>query len=41
VVSIRKQKDQINEAREGQECGIIFEPQKDFQVRDKLTAIKA
>lgn len=41
VVSIRKQKDQITEAREGQECGIIFEPQKDFLVRDKLTAIKA
>lgn len=41
VVSIRKLKDQIPEAKEGQECGIIFEPQKDFQVRDILTAIKA
>lgn len=40
VTSIRKLKDQLTEAREGQECGIIFEPQREFQVRDTLTAIK-
>ncbi len=40
VTSIRKLKDQLPEAKEGQECGIIFEPQKDFLVRDTLTAIK-
>lgn len=40
VTSIRKMKDQLTEAREGQECGIIFEPQKEFQVKDLLTAIK-
>ncbi len=40
VTSIRKQKDQITEAKEGQECGIIFEPQREFQVRDTIIAIK-
>lgn len=40
VVSIRKLKDQINEATAGMECGIIFEPQRDFQIKDLLVAIK-
>lgn len=40
VVSMRKLKDSITEAREGQECGIIFEPQITFQVKDILTSIK-
>lgn len=40
VTSMRKYKDKITEAKEGQECGIIVEPQVDFQVGDILVAIK-
>lgn len=40
VSSIRKLKDSISEATAGMECGIIFEPQLSFQVKDTLEAIK-
>ncbi len=40
VVSMRKYKDEIKEAKEGQECGIILEPQTEFEPGDLLVAIK-
>ncbi|CAN5313620.1 hypothetical protein BH10PAT1_BH10PAT1_1260 [soil metagenome] len=39
IISIRKQKDEINEAIQGQECGILFAPQLDFQVGDVLLSV--
>jgi translation initiation factor IF-2 len=39
VISMKKQKEDIDEAREGEECGIIFVPQLDFQVGDMLVSL--
>lgn len=36
VVSIKKQKENVDEVKQGEECGILFEPQLDFSVGDVL-----
>ncbi|MEK7497891.1 MAG: translation initiation factor IF-2 [Patescibacteria group bacterium] len=39
VISLRKGKDEVLEAKEGEECGILFVPQLDFEVGDVLLSI--
>jgi translation initiation factor IF-2 len=39
VISIRKQKDEVNVVAQGEECGILFAPQLDFQVGDVLLSV--
>lgn len=39
VISIRKGKEEVMEAKEGEECGILFVPQLDFEVGDVLTSV--
>lgn len=39
IISIKKQKEEINEAKQGEECGILFAPQLDFQVGDVLVSV--
>jgi len=39
VLSIRKGKDEVIEAKEGEECGILFAPQLDFEVGDVLLSV--
>ena len=41
VVSIRKQKDEVNEVKEGEECGIYFVPQLDFMESDVLLSVNS
>lgn len=38
--SIKKQKQEVDRAEKGEECGIIFEPQFDFQIGDVLESIQ-
>lgn len=40
VISIKKQKQEVNEVKQGEECGILFEPQLDFQIGDMLLSVK-
>jgi translation initiation factor IF-2 len=40
IMSIKKQKEDINEAKQGEECGIIFEPQVAFTIGDVLISVK-
>ena len=40
VTSMRKQKDKISVARQGEELGIIFRPQLDFNVGAVLKSIR-
>lgn len=40
VHSIRKGRDEVNEVGQGEECGILFEPQLAFQVGDVLLSVK-
>ncbi len=40
VISIKKQKQEVNEVKQGEECGILFEPQLDFQIGDVLLSVK-
>lgn len=39
IISLRKQKDEVPEVREGEEFGVIFVPQLDFENGDMLTSI--
>lgn len=39
VVSLRKMKNEVSEAKAGEELGILFEPQLDFTVGDMLLSI--
>lgn len=39
IISMKKQKQDIEEAKEGEECGIIFVPQLDFKVGDVLVSL--
>jgi len=39
VVSIRKQKEEVTIVGQGEECGILFEPQLDFKVNDVLLSV--
>jgi len=39
VVSIRKQKEEVSSVRQGEECGILFEPNLDFVSGDMLLSV--
>ncbi len=39
ITSIRKQKDEVNEVKQGEECGILFSPQFDFLAGDMLLSV--
>ncbi len=36
IISLRKQRDEVNIVKQGEECGILFEPQLDFKEGDML-----
>lgn len=40
IVSMKKGKVDISEARQGEECGILFTPQLDFRVGDVLLSVR-
>ncbi|MEK7472597.1 MAG: GTP-binding protein [Patescibacteria group bacterium] len=40
ILSIKKQKQEVLGASQGEECGILFVPQLDFQVGDVIVAVK-
>lgn len=40
IKSMRSEKNEIDQAKAGQECGILFVPQLDFKVGDQLLAVK-
>lgn len=40
ILSIRKRKDEIETAKQGEECGILFTPQFDFEEGDVLLSIR-
>jgi len=39
VKSLKKQKEDIEIAKEGEECGILFQPQLDFKIGDVLVSV--
>lgn len=39
ITSIRKQKDEVTSVSQGEECGILFAPQLDFQPSDVLLSV--
>lgn len=39
IISLRKQKDEVPELKQGEEGGILFEPQLDFQIADMLLSV--
>ena len=39
VVSLRRGKEDLNVAKAGEECGIIFKPQFDFEVGDMILSV--
>lgn len=40
VISLKKQKNEITEAKPGEEFGALFEPQLDFQIGDVLLSVR-
>lgn len=40
ILSIKKQKQEVPGASQGEECGIFFAPQLDFQIGDVIVAVK-
>lgn len=40
IKSLRSEKSEIDQAKAGQECGVLFVPQIDFEAGDQLLAIK-
>jgi len=40
ILSIKKQKQEVQGASQGEECGILFMPQLDFQIGDVIVAVK-
>lgn len=40
ILSIRKQKDEVDQVSQGEECGILFSPQLEFLVGDMLLSVK-
>lgn len=40
IISIKKQKQEVPGASQGEECGILFVPQLDFQIGDVIVAVK-
>lgn len=41
ILSIKKQKQEVPGVSQGEECGIFFAPQLDFQIGDAIIAVKA
>lgn len=41
IISIKKQKQEVPGASQGEECGIFFAPQLDFQIGDAIIAVEA
>ncbi len=39
IISIKKQKEEVNQVGQGEECGILFEPQLDFKPGDVLLSV--
>jgi translation initiation factor IF-2 len=39
IISIKKQKEEVNEVKQGEECGILFEPQLDFNTGDVILSV--
>lgn len=39
ILSLKKQKDEVSEVREGEEFGILFVPQLDFKIGDVLVSV--
>ncbi len=39
IVSIKKQKQEVPSASQGEECGILFVPQLDFQIGDAIVSV--
>ncbi len=39
VKSLRKQKEEVSQVKQGEECGILFEPQLDFKLGDMLLSV--
>lgn len=40
VVSIRSEKNEINQAKPGQECGLLLKPQPNFEIGDIIVSVK-
>lgn len=40
ILSIKKQKQEVSGVSQGEECGILFVPQLDFQIGDAIVSIK-
>ncbi|OFY46452.1 MAG: hypothetical protein A2Z69_01825 [Bacteroidetes bacterium RBG_13_44_24] len=40
IISMKKGKQDIQEAKQGEECGILFAPQLDFRVSDMLISVR-
>ncbi len=40
ISSVRRGKNEVNQVKAGEECGVIFEPQLDFSVGDMLISIQ-
>ena len=40
IVSMKREKQDIQEAKQGEECGIIFSPQLEFQVGDMISSVR-
>jgi len=41
IVSIKKQKQEVSGVSQGEECGILFVPQLDFQIGDAIVSVNA
>jgi translation initiation factor IF-2 len=40
IISMKKQKEDITSAKQGEECGIIFVPQLDFKIGDVILSVR-
>ena len=40
AVSMKRQKNELTEAKAGEEFGVIFEPQLDFEIGDVLVSVR-
>ncbi len=40
IISIRKGKQEVQEVKQGEECGILFAPQLDFKASDMITSVR-
>ncbi|EKE04927.1 MAG: Translation initiation factor IF-2 [uncultured bacterium] len=41
IISIKKQKQEVGGVSQGEECGILFVPQLDFQIGDAIIAVRS